>query len=87
MFINMGQMMELYDVEFVVYVGNEIIQQNKMQAPRIMIEQNFKSLCNEILNRNEKMIVVLQKDNYIYENNGEFIRTIKESISFCNKND
>lgn len=81
--MNFGESFDFYDCAFKIELVDGI-QQNNIQAPRIMIEQQFMSLVQQAAQSSLPVKIILSRIVPVYDEfNGEWIER-EVSISFSN---
>ena len=76
---------EVRDAEIQVYVGTQLTQSNKIQAPIMALKQQYIQLLQQIIdNKQQPMSVKMIVKQDIYDDNNKFIRTLYNSIECSN---
>lgn len=75
---------EVYDAKIEVYVGDSVVQTDNLQAPSIIIEQNYLGLLQQIIKESQPMSVKLLVAKDIYDDNDNYVRTIWNSVESYN---
>ena len=65
--IFLDSQIEVFDVDITVYLGNMPVQQMRFQAPRDMIEMQFKSLAMQIAREPQPMRIEMKREEQIYD--------------------
>lgn len=79
----MFQPFELFDVTFEITEGNNIRNQ-RMQAPRMLIEQQFLQLIQQAANLQTPIKVKMSRIEQIYDNFDQKMVDRENSVSFMN---
>ena len=79
----MFQPFELFDVTFEITEGNNIRNQ-RMQAPRMLIEQQFLQLIQQAANLQTPIKVKMSRIEQIYDNFDQKMVDREISVSFMN---
>lgn len=75
----------VFDAKIEIYVGDQLVQSNNLQAPQIVIEQNYISLVQQIISdKSRPMSVKLLVSEDIYDDTGKFVRTLWNSVENYN---
>lgn len=80
---NFGEQMEVFDCTLEVSVGDER-QQQRMNAPRMIIEQQFMSLCQDAAQANAPVRVKLSRIANIYDEINDRWIELEPYILFMN---
>ena len=75
---------EIYDSKIEIYVGDKLIQSDNLQAPSIVIQQNYLGLLNQIINEPQPMSVKLLVAKDVYDDNDNYVRTLWNSVESYN---
>lgn len=75
---------DVYDAKIEVYVGDSVVQTDNLQAPSIIIEQNYLGLLQQIIKESQPMSVKLLVAKDIYDDNDNYVRTIWNSVESYN---
>lgn len=83
MFGRINEQFEVFDCLLEVAMNNQV-QKQRMQAPRIMIVQNFQSLVEQASNSSAPIMIKMSRNTPIYdEREGKWIDR-ENSIIFTN---
>ena len=74
----------VFDAKIEIYVGDKLVQTDNLQAPSIVIQQNYLNLLNQIINEQQPMSIKLSVAKDIYDDNDNYVRTIWNSVESYN---
>lgn len=84
MFIDFNMMGETFEVIFTVYLGNKPIEKFSMAGPRPMLEAQFMSFVQQIVNQKQPMRVVMERTETIWDQFEQEWREPPLSVEFQN---
>lgn len=76
--------MEIYDAKIEIYIGDKLVQSDTLQSPSILIKQNYMNLLQQIISDNRPITTKLLVKNDIFDDNGNYIRTLCNSVEHSN---
>ena len=74
----------VYDAKLEIYVGDQLVQSDTLQAPSIVVQQNYLNLLNQIIKESQPMSVKLLVAKDVVDDNDNYIRTIWNSVESFN---
>lgn len=75
----------VFDAKIEIYIGDQLVQSDNLQAPSIVIQQNYLNLLNQILvDKSRPMCLKLSVAKDIYDDNDNYVRTIWNSVESYN---
>ena len=78
---------DVYDAKIEVYIGDKLVQSDSLQAPQIILEQNYLNLLQSIIaDKSRPMSVKLLVAQDIYDDNDNYLRTMWNSVESFNYN-
>lgn len=84
MFINMNDMFETYEVDIETYIENRLVNKQRMQAPKEIIELNFVQMMNQVANDKRPLKVRMTRPEIIWDNFENKQKVITNEIAFSN---
>jgi hypothetical protein len=84
MFINMNDVFETYEVDIETYIENRLVNKQRMQAPKEIIELNFVQLMNQVANDKRPLKVRMTRPETIWDNFENKQKVITNEIAFSN---
>ena len=81
MFINFG---DTYEVDFEIYIGEQLVQKQRMQAPKEMLMINFIQTAQQLGNDRRPMKIKMIRPEIIWDNFENMQKTLNNEISFSN---
>ena len=86
MHVNFDQIFgSVFDAKIEIYVGEQLVQSDNLQAPQIMIEQNYLNLLQQIIaDKSRPMSIKLSVKQDIYDDNDNYLRTMWNSVESFN---
>ena len=76
---------DIFDAKIEIYVGDSLVQSDNLQAPQIMIEQNYLRLVQQIVtDKSRPMSIKLSVKKDIYDDNDNYLRTMWNSVESFN---
>lgn len=75
---------DIYDVAIEIYVGNQLVQSDSVSAPRMIVEQNYLQLVNQIIHNQQPMSVKMIRPVDVYDENDNYVRTLFNSVESFN---
>jgi len=75
---------ESFDAKLEIYLGDKLVQSNNIQAPSMIIQQNYLGLLQQILQEPSPMSVKLLVAKDIYDDNDNYVRTLWNSVESYN---
>ena len=81
--LNFG--MELSEVRFDIYQGTQLIESNVQRLPEQFAKQNFIGIIQQLSNAPSPMRAEMHVKCPIYDDNGNYIRTLDNYIEYKNK--
>ena len=84
MFINMGDMFEVFEVDFETYLEDRMMGKQKLRAPKEIIIANFMQTVNQIANDRRPIKIRMTRPEVVWDNfdNKEIVLT--NEVSFSN---
>ena len=73
-----------FDAKIEIYVGEQLVQSDNLQAPSVIIQQNYLNLLQQVLNEPSPMSVKLLVAKDIYDDNDNYVRTLWNSVESYN---
>ena len=73
-----------FDAKIEIYIGDQLVQSDNLQAPSIVIQQNYLNLSNQIINESQPMSVKLLVAKDVYDDDDNYVRTIWNSVESFN---
>ena len=75
----------IFDAKIEIYVGDSLVQSDNLQAPQIVIEQNYLRLVQQIVaDKSRPMSIKLSVAKDIYDDNDNYVRTLWNSVESYN---
>ena len=76
---------DVYDAKIEVYIGDQLVQSDNLQAPQFVIEQNYLRLLQSIIaDKSRPMSIKLLVAQDIYDDNDNYLRTVWNSVESFN---
>ena len=75
---------DTYDVIFTIYLGNQVIEQWRMQAPRPFIEAQFIQIVQQIASQKQPMKVVVSREEVIWDQFEQKHKVLPITMEFQN---
>jgi hypothetical protein len=76
---------DIFDAKIEIYVGEQLVQSDNLQAPQIVIEQNYLRLVQQIVaDKSRPMSIKLSVAKDIYDDNDNYVRTLWNSVESYN---
>ena len=76
---------DVYDAKIEVYIGDQLVQSDNLQAPQFVIEQNYLRLLQSIVaDKSRPMSIKLLVAQDIYDDNDNYLRTVWNSVESFN---
>ena len=76
--------LEFYKVAFEIYIGDKLVQQQEMQAPRAILEASFIQTANQIANDKRPMKIKMSRPQTIWDEFANKQKVLKNEIEFKN---
>lgn len=86
MFINFGQDLGVEEVVFELKLGNQVIEQKKIQAPRQMLEAIFMNYVQQMRNNSQPLYLCMSGKEIIWDDFEQKQKIIPKSIECWNYN-
>ena len=78
---------DVYDAKIEVYIGDQLVQSDSLQAPQIILEQNYLRLVQQIVtDKSRPMSIKLSVKKDVYDDNDNYLRTMWNSVESFNYN-
>lgn len=87
MHINFSMGMDIYEASIEVYLGDKLIQKQSMKSPRIILEQQFMSLVEQVSNDERPIRIKMTVPDIIWDTFEQKTKTLNNYIEFYNKGD
>lgn len=84
MFINFGDMLESFEVNFEVYIGEQVVNRQRMQAPKEILMMNFMQTVNQIAQDQRPMKIKMMRQEVIWDNFDNVEKSLNNEIEFSN---
>ena len=84
MFIDMGDMFEIFDVNFEVYIEDKLTNRQKLKAPKEIIIANFMQTVNQIKDDRRPIKIRMTRPEIIWDNFDNKQITLTNEVSFSN---
>ena len=81
--INMN-MFETYVVDFEIYIGDKLVQKQRIEAPEEMLKINFIQTAEQIANDSRPMKVKMIVPNIIWDNFENKEKVLNNEVEFSN---
>lgn len=75
---------DTFDVIFTIYLGNQVIEQWRMQAPRPFIEAQFIQTVQQIASQKQPMKVVVSREEVIWDQFEQKHKVLPITMEFQN---
>ena len=79
-----GQMAEMFDVRYDLYIGESLIEQTTNTLPEIFAKQHFMEMVQSIANEDKPMRVEMHVPYKVFDDNNNYIKTLDNYIEFKN---
>ena len=76
---------EMIEAILEVYIGETLAESQQLQAPQFVVEQQFKQLMTQIMDDTRPMKIRLCRDEPIYDEMNNYIRTLQNYVEYENK--
>ena len=80
----MNGMFETHEVDFEVYIGSQLVNKQKMQAPKEFIMMNFMQTAQQIANDNRPIKIKMTRPEVIWDNFENKEKVLTNEVSFSN---
>ena len=78
---------DVYDAKIEVYIGDQLVQSDSLQAPQIILERNYLNLLQSIVaDKSSPMSIKLSVKKDVYDDNDNYLRTVWNSVESFNYN-
>ena len=78
---------DVYDAKIELYIGDQLVQSDNLQAPQFVIEQNYLRLLQSIIaDKSRPMSIKLLVAQDVYDDNDNYLRTVWNSVESFNYN-
>ena len=78
---------DVYDAKIELYIGDQLVQSDSLQAPQIILERNYLNLLQSIIaDKSRPMSVKLLVAQDVYDDNDNYLRTMWNSVESFNYN-
>lgn len=81
---NFDSLFESFDAKIDIYIGDKLVQSDNLQAPSMVIQQNYLQLLQQIIDNPQPMSVKLSVAKDIYDDNDNYVRTLWNSVESYN---
>lgn len=85
MFINFDEVFEPYEVDFMIYIEDNVVQQQKIRAPKEMLIANFMQVANQIRADRRPMKVKMVRPDFIWDRFENVQKPFNYEIECCNE--
>lgn len=75
---------DAYEVDYEIYVGNQLTQRQKMQAPKEMIMINFIQTAQQIGNDKRPIKIKMTRQEIVWDNFENKEKILNNEIAFSN---
>lgn len=75
---------DTFDAKLEIYLGDKLVQSDNLQAPSIIIQQNYLGLVQQIIQNTQPMSVKLSVKEDIYDDNDNYVRNLWNSVESYN---
>ena len=75
---------DAYEVDFEIYIGNQLAQKQRMQAPKEILMINFMQTAQQMGNDKRPMKIKMTRQEVIWDNFENKQKTLINEISFSN---
>lgn len=75
---------DTFDVIFTIYLGNQVIEQWRMRAPRPFIEAQFIQIVQQIASQKQPMKVVVSREEVIWDQFEQKHKVLPITMEFQN---
>lgn len=79
--------MNMYEAVLELYIGDQLVQREIMQAPQIILKQQFMSLAKKIANDKRPMRLRLIMQDVIWDQYEQKQKVLDNYVEFNNKGD
>lgn len=76
--------LETYEVDFEVYIGNQVVNRQRMQAPKEILMMNFMQTTEQIGRDTRPMKIKMMRQEVIWDNFENKERVLNNEIEFSN---
>lgn len=84
MFINIGDMTNMFDVTIAIYLGDTLIQSQGRSAPEIFLRAELENLIKQVAHDSRPLRVKISRDEVIWDQFEQRQKVIPCSIEFKN---
>lgn len=75
---------DVFETKIEIYVGDKLIQTSNLQAPSIVIQQQYYGYLQQIIQEPQPMSVKLLVRKDVYDGNDNYVRTLWNSVESYN---
>jgi hypothetical protein len=75
---------DVFEAKLEIYLGDKLIQSNTIQAPSIVVQQQYYGYLHQIINEPQPMSVKLSVRKDVYDGNNNYVRTLWNSVESYN---
>lgn len=79
-----GGIFETYEVAFEVYIGDKLVRQQAMQAPKEFIMANFMQMTEQIKNDRRPMKIKIIRQDVIWDNFDNKQKVLNNEVAASN---
>lgn len=81
---NFDELFDSHEAEIQIYIGDQLLQSDRLQAPSMILKQNYIQLLQSIIQESQPMSVKMLIKHDVYDENEKYVRTLWNSVECSN---